>query len=143
MPVAHDIESDIHPLRRADARIHFVFQPIFRNFLLHHFHVPGVTRTEVSAAASEAEASFSTIRAERAVRSAHRSPLAVGHHVVGFFHRLWFGLLLGGRGLSHGLSLRNLVRDRNGVGQFFFYRFRLGQRLCNSLPLVSEHILGL
>ena len=80
-----------------DARVHFVFQPIFGNFLLHDFHVPGVAGTEVAASASKSEATLRAIRAEGAIRSADRAALAEGNHVVRFLHGLRLCLFLAWR----------------------------------------------
>src|SRR5689334_20387243 len=132
MSVPHDIEGDVYALGRRDARVHFVFQPIFGNFLLHDFHVPGVAGTEVAASASESEATLRAIRAEGAIRSTDWAALAEGNYVVRFLHGLGLCLFLGGAGLGNWLGLGDLVRYRNRVRQLLLHRFSLRQRLCDA-----------
>ena len=127
MTVTHHIESDVHPLRCADARVDFVFQPVFRNFLLHHFHVPGITRTEIPASAGEAEASLGAVFVECAVGSADRTALAEGNYVVGFLYRLGLWLLLEWR-WSSACGLVFAILSGIGIASgSFSSRFRLGQ----------------
>src|SRR4051794_15797083 len=126
MAVSHHVESDVHPLRGRNARVHFILEPIFRYFLLHNPHIPGITRTEIAAAAGEAEAALGAIGAEVPIRSADRSALSEGNDVVGFDCRLRLRFLMAGADLWRSLCLYDLVRDRNRFRiRLFLYRLGL------------------
>src|SRR6185437_12503775 len=113
MAVTHYVKSDVHPLRGRNARVHFVLQPILRNFLLHYAHIPGIARTEIPATAGEPESAFGSVRAEVSIRSADRSAQSEGNHVVSFDFRRRLGFLVGRADLWRRLGLYDLVRDRN------------------------------
>src|SRR3981081_3130523 len=94
MPVTRDIESDVDPLRGAHARIYFVLEPVFRNFLLHYADVPGKPRSEVPSASSESKPALCPAGAETAVGTAVR-PALPKRHLIGFFHWRRWGLCFG------------------------------------------------
>src|SRR6185295_20050384 len=137
--VAHHVKGDVHALRRRDAGVHFVFQPVLGNLLLHHAHIPGVARAEIAASTGKAEAALGPVGVEVAIRPADRAALSEGNLVIGFDHRFRLGLLVSRAGLWYGLDLSGLVRDGNRV-RFFLHR--LGLRLREPFRIVGQNVFG-
>src|ERR1700674_1641399 len=133
MAVAHYVERDIHPLRGRYARVDFVFQPVLRNFLLHHADIPGIARSEIAATAGKTETTLGSVGAEGAIRYADRPAMPEGNHVFGLNLGLGLRLLMRGSVLQYRLDLGGLVRNRNRVR---FLLHRLGLRLRESLGIV-------
>src|SRR5690348_3073911 len=99
MPVAGYVKRDVNPLGISDPGIDFVLQPIYRNLLLNHPHVPRVFRPKISAASRNSEPALRAGCAERAVRAAHRAAFTKRYLItlgLGFCRRtlLRDGLLL-------------------------------------------------
>src|SRR6476646_746515 len=126
MAVAHYVKGDVDALRGRNAWVHLVLEPVLRDFLLYHAHIPGVARAEIAAPAGEAEAALGAVGAEVSVGAADRSALSEGNHVVGFDGRRRLRLLMGRADLWRRLRLNDLVRDRNRLRiRLFLYRLRL------------------
>src|SRR5262249_7819202 len=124
-----DVEREIDALGVRDARIDLILEPVFRDFLLHDFHVPRVATSKVPTTAGKPEASLGTARAESAIGTAHWPALAIGNCVAGLFRRR-NRFLLGGACLGLGFLLRVFIRDGDRVGCFFL---NLGERFCKAL----------
>src|SRR5690348_3807725 len=111
MPVARDIKRDVNPLCISDSGIDFVLQPVFRNLLLDHAHVPRILRAKISAASCDSESTFCAGSAKRAVRSADRAAFSKRHLIA----------------LGLGFGRRTLLRD----GLLLLLRFDLGVLALN------------
>ncbi len=108
-------------------RIDLVLQPVLRNLLLNHLHIPRVLRAEIPAASGDPESALGARRAERAVRPADRAAFAEGNLIVLFLRRR-LRLLLGCRLLLLlRLYLRVLALNLNRVRLLLF---DLGLRLA-------------
>src|SRR5205807_9837528 len=94
MPILHDVEGDVNTLRRRNARVDFVLQPVLGNFPLHTLHVPGEAHAKIAAAAGKTESTFRAARAEIAIRPTDRAAFSEGN-LVGLLLR--FGLWQIGR----------------------------------------------
>src|SRR6185369_13755479 len=126
MAVTHYVKGDVDALRGRNTRVHLVLEPVLGNLLLHHAHVPGVARAEISAATGEAEAALGAVGTEVSIRPADRSALSEGNHVVGFDRRRRLRFLVGRADLWRRLCLDDLVRDRNRLRiRLFLYRLGL------------------
>ena len=119
MPVARDIERDVHPLRRRDSRIDFVLQPVLRNLLLDHMHVPRVLCAKIPAAPGDSKSALGSAGAEGTVRTADRAAFSKRNLIILFLGRslrLLFGrrLLL----LLAALSLHSCPESRSHPASF-------------------------
>src|SRR5205807_6326430 len=117
-------------LRRRNARVDFVLQPVLGNFPLHTLHVPGEAHAKIAAAAGKTESTFRAARAEIAIRPTDRAAFSEGN-LVGLLLRFGLWLFFGyGRGLlrlDFGILPLNL--DCIGLNLRFRLRLRLGYPL--------------
>src|SRR5262252_1984084 len=79
--VAADIKSHIRAIRRRNAWVHFVLQPVFGNLLLDHFDVPGIAAAKVAAASGETKSALRPTGAEHAVGPTYRTSFTIGNLV--------------------------------------------------------------
>src|SRR5579864_7437195 len=96
MPVARNVECDVHALRVRYSGIDFVLQPVFCDFLLNHVHVPRVFIAKISAASRDSESTFCPGGAESSVWSADRSAFSK-RNLIRLFLRRGQRLFLGSR----------------------------------------------
>src|ERR1700756_2943285 len=96
MTIARDIEIDIHPLGARDPGIDLIFQPVLRNLLLNHMHVPRVLCPKIAAASGNSKPTLVAGCAERSVRTAHWPALSKRNLIRLFLGRR-LRLLLGNR----------------------------------------------
>src|SRR5208283_5737311 len=85
--VARNVKGDVYPLRRSDPRVDFVLEPVLRNLLLNHAHVPRILDAEIAARSRDAKAALGAGRAESSIRTADRPALAKGNLIRLLFRR--------------------------------------------------------
>src|SRR5882724_3204786 len=79
--IAHDVKLNKCPMRRLDARINFIRQPVLLYLALHSVHIPAVLAAEVGVL--ETESAFVIAGRHRTIRSTHRPAFTVGHSSLG------------------------------------------------------------
>ena len=143
--VARDVKRHIDPLRMRDARVHFVLQPVLRNFLLHHPHVPGVAgcqnrppppvKSKPPLAPPALNIPYGPLTGPPSPNGTTLLASSCGGCGSGFrrvgVRWLWLGLLFG-----------FLLRNRNRV-RVLSLPTVLGLRFRHALGLVRQHVLGL
>src|SRR5713101_1476524 len=119
--VACNVEGQIDPIRRRDPRIDFILQPVLRDLLLYHLHVPGKAVAEIAASTGESKSPLGSASSEHAVRPADWASFAIRDLVR--FLGLWLSFAFCRAGDRLGFDLCILIRDRDRFG-FLLLNFR-------------------
>src|SRR5271167_1692041 len=140
LPIAQDVEGDVHPLPAADPGIDLVLQPVLRDLAPHHVHVPSEAAAKISVA-RETQSPFGAPGGEHAVGPADGPALAEGNNVL----RFRLGRFLGdGRALRlRGLFSRVPFGDGDGFRRLLLLprqRFRESRRFVRHDALA--HFVG-
>src|SRR5579859_5336578 len=133
MAVAGYVKCDVNPLCIRDSGIDLVREPVLRDLLLNHAHIPRIFRAEISAAPCDSKSALRAGCAKRPVRAADRTALPERHLVAFGLGFGWRALLSDGLLLFLRLDLGVLALNLDRIRRFLF---DLGLRLGDSFRLV-------